>query len=87
MSLADKDRRLIPEYEGESYYWRKENDIKESIEELNDKIDHVCSDKCLRIDNDEQKALVLSAKMCIKSDIRKIFGDALCVNSATEEKI
>ena len=34
MSLSDKDRILLPEGMGESYYWRKENNIKESIQKL-----------------------------------------------------
>ena len=38
--LSEKDRLLIPESQGESFYWKKEEDVKEAVRRLITSLDN-----------------------------------------------
>ena len=40
-TLSEKDRILIPEKEGESFYWKKEKDVEECFNEISEEIENV----------------------------------------------
>ena len=62
-NLSDKERRLIPEIQGKSFYWKKEEDVKEAVKEL--------KNKCTKKDE------ITHGDFSINDIIDEIFGEKL----------